>query len=31
MLVQEDPIPPGDLVAALARVWSATVYGGAGR
>ena len=27
MLVQEDPIPAGDLVAALARVWSATVYG----
>ena len=27
MLVQEDPLPTGDLVAALARVWSSTVYG----
>jgi AcrR family transcriptional regulator len=27
MLVQEDQIAPGELVAALARVWSSTVYG----
>jgi AcrR family transcriptional regulator len=27
MVVQEDPIPVGDLVAALARVWRSTVYG----
>jgi AcrR family transcriptional regulator len=26
MLVQEDPVPPADLVAALARVWRSTVY-----
>jgi AcrR family transcriptional regulator len=26
MLVQEDPVPASDLVAALARVWRATVY-----
>jgi AcrR family transcriptional regulator len=29
MLVQEDPIPVGELVAALALVWRSTVYGGA--
>jgi AcrR family transcriptional regulator len=27
MLVQEDPLPTDELVAALARVWSVTVYG----
>jgi hypothetical protein len=27
MLVQEDPLPTDELVAALARVWSAAVYG----
>jgi AcrR family transcriptional regulator len=27
MLVQEEPIAAGELVAALARVWSSTVYG----
>ncbi len=27
MLAQEDPIPTDELVAALARVWSSTVYG----
>jgi AcrR family transcriptional regulator len=27
MLVQEDPLPPGELVTALARVWGSTVYG----
>jgi AcrR family transcriptional regulator len=27
MLVQEDPLPVGELVAALTRVWSSTVYG----
>jgi AcrR family transcriptional regulator len=27
MLVQDDPIPADELVAALARVWSSTVYG----
>ena len=29
MLVQDDAIPAGELVEALARVWSATVYGAA--
>jgi hypothetical protein len=29
MLVQEDPLSTDDLVAALARVWSAAVYGAA--
>ncbi len=29
MLVQEDPIPVGELVEALALVWRSTVYGGA--
>jgi hypothetical protein len=27
MLVQEDPLPTDELVAALARVWSGAVYG----
>ena len=29
MLVQEDPLPTEELVTALARIWSATVYGAA--
>ena len=28
MIVQEEPVPAAQLVAALARVWRATVYGG---
>jgi TetR/AcrR family transcriptional regulator, ethionamide resistance regulator len=29
MLVQDDPIAPDELVAALVRIWSCAVYGGA--